>query len=559
MRPGRHLEAVTVGQTRPSFKAGAPPADGHLVGAHAGIGPARRPVHTTREDHQRDRTRSEALPPGRPLRGHRRPDPPGPPGHRLGRPGGFGGGGPGGRGAPCDRGLHHDAGMVPGPQRRQQSDRPVLAQRGQPRRSAGGRRGRPRRIHLRLPPVGWHRCGRLALQRRRPGRLLALGGAHRRLRARHRLRGNGQRVHAEHRRLPGHRPQRVGPVVRAGGQPRHRPHAGLGRRRVADRRELRRGLRSGSRLPRTEHRRPVRRRRKHAGRLPVVLGRLRLLDRRVGRPLRGRHQRNHQRGRLDRGGLLRGDLQQRRPHPHHFEQRQRRDRVALGRARLPVQHHPEHRPVLARRRPVPLGRGRRHRHRRRQLLLGCLRLEQGVRHQHRLWPGVERHPQRHHRRLAGGGQRPGDRARRRRGHPGRHRLRPQRHQRSRRLVGRHEWRGHRLTGDGRPDRRRVPGRHCADHERHRHLRRAFGRAGGDARGQRRVPELPARDRRPGRSYRHHRRRLHPQRLGACGHRRPLGGGRHQRLGFERLRGRRVAAVPPRPTADRRCRDAGPDH
>ena len=57
---------------------------------------------------------------------------------------------------------------------------------------------------------------------------------------------------------------------------------------------------------------------------------------------------------------------------------------------LPVQHHAEHRPLVARRRPVPLRRSGRHRRRGRELLLGGVGLEQGLRHQHRAaaWPGA---------------------------------------------------------------------------------------------------------------------------------------------------------------------------
>ena len=63
---------------------------------------------------------------------------------------------------------------------------------------------------------------------------------------------------------------------------------------------------------------------------------------------------------------------------------------------LPVQHDPEHRPLVARRRPVPLRRRGRHRRRRRELLLGGVGLGQGLRHQHRLRPGLERSAQRRH-------------------------------------------------------------------------------------------------------------------------------------------------------------------
>ena len=63
------------------------------------------------------------------------------------------------------------------------------------------------------------------------------------------------------------------------------------------------------------------------------------------------------------GLAYRPDVQQRRAHPHHVERRQRRHGKPGRRAHLPVQHQPEHRPLLAGRRPVPRRRGCRHRHR----------------------------------------------------------------------------------------------------------------------------------------------------------------------------------------------------
>ncbi len=63
------------------------------------------------------------------------------------------------------------------------------------------------------------------------------------------------------------------------------------------------------------------------------------------------------------GRGLRADLQQRRAHPHLVERRERRDGQPCRWPHLRVQHHPEHRPLVARRRPVPLRRCRRHRHR----------------------------------------------------------------------------------------------------------------------------------------------------------------------------------------------------
>ena len=70
------------------------------------------------------------------------------------------------------------------------------------------------------------------------------------------------------------------------------------------------------------------------------------------------------------------------------------------RARLPVQHHSEHRPVLPAVGQFLGGGAVGIVDRRRELLLGCLGLEQGLRHQHRLRTGLERSAQRCHRRLA---------------------------------------------------------------------------------------------------------------------------------------------------------------
>ena len=115
--------------------------------------------------------------------------------------------------------------------------------------------------------------------------------------------------------------------------------------------------------------------------------------------------------------------------------------------------------------PVPRRRRRRHRHRRRQLLLRAPPTQTRSSPSTRLRPGVERHPERHHRRLA----------------------RPRRRHRA--TASSTSWRaptantiyvlngtngaavwsatttrpGHRLAGHGRPDRRRLPGRHRPDH------------------------------------------------------------------------------------------------
>ena len=112
-----------------------------------------------------------------------------------------------------------------------------------------------------------------------------------------------------------------------------------------------------------EHLRACREQRGDAGRLPVVLGRLRVLDRGGGRPLLRRQQRAHQRRGLDRGRVLRADLRQRGPHPHPLERRQLGHRESRRRARLPVQHDAEHRQLVAGRGSVPRRRRRRHRRR----------------------------------------------------------------------------------------------------------------------------------------------------------------------------------------------------
>ena len=80
-----------------------------------------------------------------------------------------------------------------GAARRRQPDRAVLTERRQPRRAALGGRGRPLRQGLRLPPLRRARCRGVALQRRRARRLVAFGRADQRERARHRLRRQRQR------------------------------------------------------------------------------------------------------------------------------------------------------------------------------------------------------------------------------------------------------------------------------------------------------------------------------------------------------------------------------
>ena len=251
--------------------------------------------------------------------------------------------------------------------------------------------------------------GRLAVLHRRARRLVAVGRAHQRQRARHRLRRRRQRRQPDLGRLLRHRPQRGHPVVRPGDEPRDRSRGPLLRAGRDDRRRLRRRLRRRGRIARAEHRRAGGGERCHARRVPVVLGRLRLLDRRGGRPLRRRQQRDHQWRGLQRRCRLRAVLRQRRPHPHPVERGQRRDRQPDRRADLPVRHEPEHRPLVAGRRPVPRRGRRRHRDRGRELLRGRLGLEQGLRHQHELRPGLEHHPERRHRRLARPRRRAGQR------------------------------------------------------------------------------------------------------------------------------------------------------
>ena len=343
---------------------------------------------------------------------------------------------------------------------------------------------------VRLPPQRRRAGRRLAVLHRRAHRLVAVGRAHRRQRDRHRLRRRGQRRQPDVGRLLRHRPQREHPVVRPGDQPRDRPRDGPLRRGGGDdRRRLRRRLWRRGRIAGAEHLRAGGGERRHARRVPVVLGRFRLLDRRGGRPLRRRQQRDHQRRGLQPRRRLRADLRPRRPHPHPLQRRQRRDGQPGRRAVLPVRHQPEHRPLVAGRRAVPRRRRRRHRHRGRELLRGRLGLEQGLRHQHELRPGLEHDLERHHRRLARPRRRAGQRAARRdRGDADRgadgddgNRLRAQRHQRRARVGGGHERGGHRVSRDRRPQRRRLPGRHRADDQRDRRLRRPLGRAGGDAR------------------------------------------------------------------------------
>ena len=181
-----------------------------------------------------------------------------------------------------------------------------------------------------------------------------------------------------------------------------------------------------------------RRQRRHAGRLPLVLGRLGVLDGRGGRPLRRRQQRDHQRRRLERRRRPTG-----RPTATAGTSASSRAPATLAPANpaggLICQYNTNQN--IDRSSPavgqflagggvgIVIGDG--------SFYAGRLGLQQGLRHQHRLRPGLERHAQRRHGRLARPGRRAGQRAaRRRRGHGGEHRLRAQRHQRRRRLVGR---------------------------------------------------------------------------------------------------------------------------
>ena len=158
-------------------------------------GTPRRP-HRTARGRQRDTTRAEVLRPGRPwprpppwsCRRRLEPDPrPRPPRWRT-RP----------ASRPTRRGAQtlNDAGNPIA-----LSSPNVADLDGQPSVVVGDRAGYVYAYHL-ADGTG---VGRLALQRRRARRLLALGGPDRRQRARHRLRRQRQRLVADHGRLPGHR------------------------------------------------------------------------------------------------------------------------------------------------------------------------------------------------------------------------------------------------------------------------------------------------------------------------------------------------------------------
>ena len=123
----------------------------------------------------------------------------------------------------------------------------------------------------------------------------------------------------------------------------------------------------------------------------------------------------------------------------------------------------------------------------------------------------------------------------------------ERHQRRGGVVRNDHGAGLRLTGDRRPHRWWLPGRHRPDDRRDRHLRRALGRRGGHHRSRLRVPELAARDRRPRRPHRDHGRGLQQRQSRDD---RALGDRQHRRLRVERVRdvahGRSSTTIPSSP-------------
>ena len=403
------------------------------------------------------------------LRGCPEPD-----GHAAG-----GAGGTGRRGGPRGR-LHRQPHVEPTLPDGGQPHRALLAQRGQSRRAArpsssatAPGRSTPTTVSDGTGVAGWpYNAGApvdsspsvAPIVARRHG--LGL----------HRQPGNA----TPRRRLPGHHQHRGRPVVRPGDQPRHRPDPALGRRRVPDRRQLRRRLRRRGRSLGQNTVRARRRQRGDAGRVPVVPGGLGLLDRGRRRPLRRRQQRDHQRRRLQRRRGLRADLQQRRAHPHPLERRQRRDPPTPP-AGCICQYNTNQN--IDRSSPavgqflaggavgIVIGDG--------SYYSGRLGLEQGLRHQHRLWPGLERQ-------LNGvtadspalANVRATDSSTSSKGPPANtiYVLNG--------TNGAAIWSaattgpGHRLARHGRPHRRRLPGRHRAHHRRHRHLRRQVGGRGG---------------------------------------------------------------------------------
>ena len=332
---------------------------------------------------------------------------------------------------------------------------------------------------LRLPPQRRHRRRRLALQRRRAGRLLAFGRAHRRRRHRHRLR----RAAATPADPTAGGYQAISP--NGGDQwfvqetnPGDRPHAALGRRGLADRRQPTPAATAS--------------RRDRSGRTPTRSapatarcwaasrgsGRLGLLDGGGGRPLRGRQQRDHQRRRLQRRCRLR-----RRPTPTAATSASSRARATPAPGTRPAASSASTtrtRTSTARRRRsgqflaggavgIAIGDGSYYSGASDSDKVFALNTSCGL-----AWSDS---PQRRHRRLARPGRRAGQRPARRR----------RRHRRPGTIYvlngtnGGVIWSaddrgpGHRLAGDGRPHRRRLPGRHRPDHQRHRHLRRPLGR------------------------------------------------------------------------------------
>ena len=226
------------------------------------------------------------------------------------------------------------------------------------------------------------------------------------------------------------------------------------------------------------------------------------------------------------------------------------------RARLPVQHDAEHRQLVAGRGPVPRRRRCRHRRRRRELLRRRVRFEQGLRHQHRLRAGLERDAQRATADspaladVEGNGQLDvveGTEAGTIYVLNGTNGATIWSAATSGQIIGSPVTAD--LTGDGYQD--VIVPKIYGD----RHLRRALGAKLATLGTRRRLRELAAGHRRPRRAHRDHRCRLQ-LRQRQWGDR-ALGDRRHGRQRVERERAGRLAAVPPRPPADRGRRDPGP--
>ena len=444
-------------------------------------------------------------------------------------------------------------------------DRPLLAQRGQPRRTALGRRRRPGRLRLRLPPLGGGAplAGPTTPARPidstpsvapiNPGGLdtVYVGGG-------------------DCRRIP--RPVAIRPSARAeatSGSSRRPtrapiplPHSGVVG--VADRGQLRRRVRRRGRIARPEHRRAQRGQRRHARRLSLVLRRLGPLDRRRGRSLRRRQQRDHHRWGLDAPGSPTG-----RPTPTAGTSASSRAPATPAPSTLPVGWSASTTPTRTSTAPRPRSvsssaevpwaspsatgattRGASDSNKVFAINTSCgLAWSQTLDGITADSPAIAN--------VQGNGQLDVVEGTQPAHGQQRHHLRAERHQRRHRVVGHDDRSGHRVPGDGRPDRRRLPGRHRPHHRGDRHLRRPLRRRSGRARPQPGLPELATRHRRPRWPHRHHRGGL----LGHCRgrHRAALGDRRYRRFRRQRHRGRRVARVPPRPAADRRCRHAVAHH